>query len=75
MLIKQCEKVSPYLEETLKSRGKLIKLDLNAHKQYMSFNDAIKMNKIIIPNRAEKRKYEKLYNEKNQVLIFYQYQI
>lgn len=75
MLIKQCEKVSQYLEETLKSRGKLTKLDFDAHNRYKSFDDAIKMNKIILPNSIEKKKYEKLYNEKNQVLIFYQYEI
>lgn len=73
MLLEQCEKVIQYLENVLESRGKLIKLDFNSHKQYKSFNDAIAKNGIIIPNSEDKRKYEILYSAKNEKLIFYQY--
>lgn len=74
MLLKQYKLIIEYLESTLKSSGKLIKLDYKSHKHYKSFDDAVNSNKIIL-DPYQIREFEIIYSDKNQQLIFYQYHI
>jgi hypothetical protein len=72
MLIKLCNFALQYLEDALKSRGKLIILDKHTQKHYNSFSDAIKRNNIIIQSSELENELKELYLNKDTIIV-YQY--